>query len=243
MHQGGTSEREQWLAETFAEITAALNDDFDLLDLLETVVSRCARYVDPAQAGMVLGDRRGKLRPMAASSEQVRIFELFEAQHREGPCHDAYVTGSEVLNQHLDGPAATRWPTFASNALNGGFTTVHALPVRCRGEVVGSLNVFQVRRGELARTELDVLRAMAAMGGVALVHHAAAHHVVDLGDQLTELLRTRIALEQAKGVLAEREGIDIDAAHRRLGELARQRGCRPLDVAAELLYGRYTGGR
>ena len=83
---------------------------------------------------------------MASSSEAMRVLELFELQAQEGPCLDCYRTGEPVVNQDL-AAANGRWPRFAPEALAAGFRSVHALPMRLRGTVIGALNLFHVDAG------------------------------------------------------------------------------------------------
>src|SRR5436189_3172859 len=112
--------REALLARTFAELADSLVDDFDVVDLLTLLATRCVAVLDVAASGVMLAAPDGGLRVVASSSDAMRVVELFELQHDEGPCLDAYRAGQPVLNQDL---AATngRWPRFAPIAFEAGF--------------------------------------------------------------------------------------------------------------------------
>ncbi|MDQ1372816.1 MAG: hypothetical protein QOJ09_154, partial [Actinomycetota bacterium] len=141
---GGTMEqevpmpREELLARTFVELTDTLVDDFDVVDLLTMLADRCVDVLDVAAAGLMLGSPTGSptgtLRVIASSSDTMRLLELFEEQSDEGPCPDCFRTGEPLLNVRLD---PERWPRFAPKAIEAGFTTVTALPMRLRGTVIG----------------------------------------------------------------------------------------------------------
>src|SRR3984957_12707657 len=133
--------REATLARTLVELEDTLVADFDVVELLTLLVDRCVEVLEVGAAGLILAAPDGDLRVMASSSEAMRVLELFELQSEEGPCLDCYRTGQPVVNQN---PAEVngRWPRFAAEALAAGFQSVHALPMRLRGTVIGALNLF-----------------------------------------------------------------------------------------------------
>jgi transcriptional regulator with GAF, ATPase, and Fis domain len=136
--------REALLARTLVELADTLVDDFDVVDLLTRLADHCIEILDVDAAGIMLAAPDGQLRSMASSSETMRVLELFEVQAQEGPCLDSHRTGLPVVNQDL-ASADDRWPRFAAEALAAGFHSVHALPMRLRGSVIGALNLFRVR--------------------------------------------------------------------------------------------------
>jgi GAF domain-containing protein len=212
--------REDLLARTFVELADTLVDDFDLIDVAQTLVERCVELFDASAAGLLLADADGTLRVLASSSDQLRVVELFEIQAQEGACLDCYRTGLPVINQDL-GNTGGRWPRFAPVALGAGLHSVHALPVRLRHQVVGALNLFRAEVGPL--DDLDVLAAQALADAiaVAILQQRALQDAQLLADQLREALDSRILIEQAKGMLAERAGLSIGDAFVRLRSYAR----------------------
>ena len=140
--------REALLVRTFVELADTLVDDFDVVELLTRLADRCVDVLDVTAAGLMLVSPDGDLRVMASSSEAMRVLELFELQSEEGPCLDCYRTGESVVNQNL-AEANGRWPHFAEVALTAGFQSVHALPMRLRGTVIGALNLFHIAPGNM----------------------------------------------------------------------------------------------
>src|SRR5580693_10061844 len=110
------SSREALLARTFVDLVDTLVDDFDVVELLTLVADRCVDVLDIAAAGLMLVAPEGDLRVVAFSSEAVRVVELFELQSEEGPCLDAYRTGTPIVNQSL-AKVHDRWPNFTPVAL------------------------------------------------------------------------------------------------------------------------------
>src|SRR5437868_4887747 len=130
MDDGRTMSREATAARTFVQLVDTLVDDFDVIDLLTVLADRSVELLEVAAAGILLADADGRLRVMAASSEQARLLELFQLQNDEGPCLDAVATGVAVQHENLDGTAP--WPRFAAAAVAEGFHSVCALPMRLR---------------------------------------------------------------------------------------------------------------
>lgn len=228
--------REAMLARTFVELADTLVDDFDVVELLTLLTDRCVDVLDVGAAGLMLVAPEGDLRVMASSSEAMRVLELFELQSQEGPCLDAYRTGLPVVNQDLS-TANGRWPRFAAEALAAGFRSVHALPMRLRGAVIGALNLFHVAPGEMRQADVDVAQALADVATIAVLQHRAALEAQVLNEQLNHALNSRIVIEQAKGMVAERRGLDMEEAFTALRSHARSHNLRLADVARGVIDG------
>ena len=93
--------RETLLTRTFVEAADTLVRDFDVVDFLTTLATRCTDLFDATEAGIMLADRSGGLRLLASSSQAMRHLEVFELQHSEGPCIDCYRTGEAVASEDL----------------------------------------------------------------------------------------------------------------------------------------------
>ena len=228
--------RETLLARTFVELADTLVDDFDVVDLLTRLADRCVEILDVDATGIMLAAPDGQLRVMASSSEAMRVLELFELQAREGPCLDSHRTGEPVVNQDL-ATVNGRWPTFAPEALAAGFRSVHALPMRLRGTVIGALNLFRAEPGEMSPVDLETAQAFADVATIAILQHRAALEAQVINDQLTHALNSRIVIEQAKGMVAERLNLDMERSFAVLRGHARNHNLRLADVAAAVIEG------
>jgi GAF domain-containing protein len=229
--------REAMLARTLVELADTLVADFDVVDLLTVLTDGCVDVLDVGATGLMLAAPGGDLRVMASSSEAVRVLELFELQSQEGPCLDCYRTGEPVVNQDL-ARADDRWPRFAAEALAAGFWSVHALPMRLRGAVIGALNLFHVDPGGMRPADIAAAQAMADVATIAVLQHRATLEAQIINEQLSHALNSRVVIEQAKGVVSERLGIDLDQAFGRLRSHARNHNLRLVDVARDVLDGR-----
>jgi GAF domain-containing protein len=228
--------REAILAGTLVQLADSLVADFDVVDLLTVLVDRSVEVLSVDAAGLMLVAPDGDLRVMASSSEMMRVLELFEIQAREGPCLDCYHSGRPVVNQYLEASQG-RWPRFTVEALAAGFQSVHALPMRLRGSVIGALNLFSHESGELDEADIVAGQALADVATIAILHHRAAAEAQVLNEQLNYALNSRVVIEQAKGMIAERAGMNVEEAFSILRNHARNHNLRLVEVARDVIEG------
>ena len=231
--------RERQLVETFVEVADTLVDDFDVIDFLHTLAERCVQLLDVDAAGIMLIDQRGHLLAAAASTENARLVELFELQSDAGPCVDCCRSGEPVVNADLDAHTE-RWPRFAEAARSSGFAAVHALPLRLRENVIGALNLFSAGSRVLTEDDVRAGQALADVATIGILAQRSLHQAELLAAQLQNALNSRIVIEQAKGVLAERRRISVDEAFTLLREHARKSNLRLSDVARDVAEGSTT---
>jgi len=223
------------LSKIFVEVADTLVDDFDLYDFLQMLTMRTASLVGASTVGLLLADQRGTLRFMAASDEQTRILEAFQVQSSEGPCIDAYRTAEAVLTADLR-KAAGRWPEFTRHALDAGFRSVHTFPMRVRQEVIGALNVFGNEiGGNFDDTDVQIVQALTDVAAIGLLQERLVRRGEVLTEQLQSALNSRIVIEQAKGAIAQAQGVSIDAAFNTLRGYARRNNRKLTEVAREVL--------
>lgn len=223
------------LTDVFVEMADTLVDDFDVIDLMHLLTERCVQILGVSAAGLMLTDERGALQLVAASSERTRVLELFQLQTEEGPCLDCFHTGRPVSAADLR--RADRWPRFSHAAAQAGFASVHALPMRLRAEVIGGLNLFDTVPGMMEDDARRVAQALADVATIGLLHQRTIRRRDALTEQLQTALNSRILIEQAKGVLAERLGIGIDQAFGLLRNGARRRNQLLSDFARAVVTG------
>jgi GAF domain-containing protein len=223
-------------ARTPVELADTLVADFDVVELLTRLTDRCVEVLDVAAAGLMLVGPDADLRVMASSSEAMRLLELFELQSKEGPCLDCYRSGRPVMNQDL-ALVNSRWPRFSEKAIRAGFRSVNALPMRLRGTVIGALNLFRVEPGEMQEGEVDAAQALADVATIAILQHRATHEAQVVNQQLQHALNSRVVLEQAKGMVAERENLNMEQAFSALRNYARNHNLRLVDVAEAVIGG------
>jgi GAF domain-containing protein len=173
---------------------------------------------------------KGSLGLVASSSEAMRLLEPFELQAQEGPCLDAFRVGQPAEHENLRAGSA-RWPPFSTAALKVSLQSVVALPLRLRDASLGALNLLSVRQTPMVEDDIIVARAFADLATVSIVQHRTATEAQRLNEQLSAALTSRVVIEQAKGVIAERADIDLAEVFSRLRRYVRNRNLRLTDVA------------
>jgi GAF domain-containing protein len=220
----------QRLAEVFVEVADTLVDEFDVIEFLQLVSERTAELLDAGAVGLLLADQQGELQFMAASDEAAKLLELFEVQHSQGPCRDAFLTAAPVFAPDLT-LVLDRWPQFARRAVEAGFGSVHAMPMRLRGEVIGALSLFDQHPGVLDADDVRIIQALVDVATIGLMQERAIRRGEVLTEQLQGALNSRVVIEQAKGALAQMRGVSVDEAFELMRGFARRNGRRLSQVA------------
>jgi hypothetical protein len=230
--------RETRVLNAVVALVDSLLDDFDVVDLLTELTERCAELLDVEAAALLLADPLHQLRLLAATSEQARELELFQLQADEGPCVDCYATGQPVSIADIQ-PAIDQWPRFVPAAVGAGFASVHAVPMRAAGIVLGALGLFGARTGELDEADLLVGQTLAHIACVAILQEHPPTPLTVI-PQLRSALTGRVVVEQAKGLLREMLDVSVEEAFSLLRSYARDSGEHLTDVSRRLMSDRYS---
>jgi transcriptional regulator with GAF, ATPase, and Fis domain len=226
------------LAQAFVELADTLVVGFDLMEFLHTLAERCVELLDVDAAGLLLADGRGALRLVAASTEQARVAELFQLQNDEGPCVDCFRSGQVVSTSDIGvSEAAKRWPRFAPAAYEMGFAGVHAIPMRLRDQVIGTLNLFRTAPDGLDQAAARAARALVDVATIGILQERAIRQQELVAEQLQAALHSRVMIEQAKGILSERLRVTPDQAFLILRRYARNHNHPLTRLASDVIDG------
>jgi ANTAR domain-containing protein/GAF domain-containing protein len=218
-----TSTAVEELAETLVELADTVSAELDLDGFMRVLVNRCARVFDVPAVGVFILDHG-----VAASRESLTP----ALRHEETPLVDACRAAEPVVVPDLTG---SPWPAFVADVTREGFTSVHVVPLCRRAETIGSLALFRETGG--AAGGGGVARAVADVAAVVVSQARALHRAEELGRQLQHALDSRVVIEQAKGVLSERLGVDMGAAFSALRRYARSHNSRVSELASSIVDG------
>ena len=225
------------LAEVFVEIADTDGDGFDLSQFLQLVTVRAAEVADAAAAGLLLADAQQKLQVVAGSDETTKLLELYQMQHRQGPCLECFRTGEPIVNANL-ADTAQRWPQFMTRAMAAGFHSVHAIPLQLRGETLGALNLFDSQIGRLQPDDVRIVQSLADVVTIRLLHERASQGGELLVAQLQAALDSRIVIEQAKGAVAQQRQISVEEAFELIRAHSRRNSQQLSDLARTIVVDR-----
>lgn len=236
----GTS-REQEVLDAVISLVDSLLEDFDVVELLTQLTERSTHLLDVTASGLLLADTHRELHLMVATSDQAHALELLRLQSEQGPCLDCYSSGHAVSIPDLQ-VEGERWPLFVAAATNAGFTSVHAVPMRAAGLVIGTLGLFGTTAGGLSEEDLVVAQTLAHVATVAILQSRAPTPQFVL-PRLQKALADQVVVEQAKGVLRGLMGVSTDEAFTLLRLHALDCGLHLSDVARRIVSDRVARHR
>jgi len=227
---------DQHMADTFVELADTLVAGFDVIDFLHTLSERCVQLLDVDAAGILLVDQRGSLSVVAASNDEARVLELVQLQHLEGPCLECYHSGAPVTCVDL-AAQPERWPHFAEAALDVHFTSVQAVPMRLRSQILGAMNLFSASSEIITPRMVGLAQALADVATIGILHERTLHRDEIVAEQLEMTLNNRIVVEQATGVLAATRDLSMEEAFDLLRRQAREQRRGLSTIAYEVVSG------
>jgi ANTAR domain/GAF domain len=227
------------VASAFADAAAALVGEPDVADILAHLLADCVTVMDADAVAILARDATGELSLLAASSHRATELELLQIQRSAGPCVDV-IESNEALAVSGTAQLEERWEHVGRAIADAGFTAVEAYPMRWRGTVLGGLNVFSSRPTSAAHTA-GVGQTFADIATLAVIYSMPIS-AEQAATRLHEALNARELVEQAKGVIAYVDGVDMSTAYDTLLRRADLNG-EPLtrtadDVIAEQLHRR-----
>jgi GAF domain-containing protein len=201
---------------------------------VQQLVSMSKRLLEVDGAGLMLVNGDGLLRWAAASDQQAQQMEQAQEEVAQGPCTDAFwqrapVPVSDVTREGQE--------EIASVLLGASFKAALSVPVEIGGGPIGTLDVYQRDPRNWNESEVSALQACAGVVANLLAHVAAAYTQGRLARQLQVAFEQRIVIEQGKGALVEREGLDAASAFERLRSIARSERRTVVEVARDVLAG------
>lgn len=228
----GTS-RETRINNAFVTLADTLTSDFDVVDLLHTLVEETAQILGIEAGGLMLADPQGHLQLMTSTSESADLVEIMQLAAAAGPCIDCFNTGTAVSVpdiQQSDG----RWPAFQRAALQQGFHSVHATPMKLRGQIIGTMNLFGTSRGAVSDRDAAVAKALADVATIGILQERLIREGQVIAEQLHSALDSRVIIEQAKGIIAHSQSVDMGDAFSVLRSYARNNNVTIRSVAEQI---------
>lgn len=215
-------------------LTDTSGPEFDLTELLYTLIEASVAVLDVDAAGVLLLDEQSRLIPIAATHDSTEYLEKLQVYRREGPCLDSVRAGTVVSCDDLDSEG-DRWPEFSRQALAEGYRAVYAVPLCLRADVVGGLNLFRDSTRRMSDTDQKTAQQLATAAAIGILHRRAVTKLDTVNKQLEKALQNRIVIEQAKGFLAALHRVAPRAAFNQLRTYSRPRGIPVAEVARAVL--------
>lgn len=225
--------RETRITSAFVSVASILTTDFDAVELLHTLVTDCVEILDMEAGGLLLVDGAGELQLMTSTSEAAEFVEVMQLAADSGPCIECYNNGVAVSVSDID-DENSKWPDFMRVALAQGIHSALATPMKLRGKVIGTLNLFAERTGHVSARDAAVAQALADVATIGLLQERVIRESHIIEEQLHRALDSRVMIEQAKGVIAGSLSVSMDDAFALIRKYSRDRNLTIRTVAESI---------
>lgn len=223
------------LNRAFADYARTIARHYEVGDVLYRLTDQVVEILGVDGAGVSLADREEALQFVSATDQQVAKVEERQALVGEGPCHDAYIKGERVTSDDLT--TDERWPSYTPVAIDQGLRAVAGIPMKVEEERIGALNLYSRVRLPWLDADLDVAQLLADMATGYIVNARNLTQTQKLASQLQHALESRVIIEQAKGIVAERHGIGTAEAFQLIRQHARRNNAKLHEVASAVIAG------
>jgi GAF domain-containing protein len=209
------------LLETLSRFAVVLPARYDLQETLSELTESVTAVLGLCGTWVTMADD-GQLRLLTWASQAAVELDRDHAQLHPFacPCRDAYTTGEVVRVSDVRKESA-RWPEFSAAANRLPIAGVASIPMRLDDQIIGSLNLYSPEPREWADEDIGVARMLADMATSYMVNASKLRQQEQLSEQLQQALESRVVIEQAKGIIAQRNSVTIDEAYQRIRRHAR----------------------
>lgn len=221
---------------TFVELADTLANDYEVGEFLTYLLERCAIILSADTAGMLLESPEGNLRLAAATSPEMEAIEALEIELGQGPCMEAYLAGEQVIVDDLE-DQQDNWPDVTPRILDIGMRSAFAFPLRLRQDRIGALNLYRREPGGFSDEDIRLGQAFADIAAIGILQQRKVTQAEERQEQLQHALDSRIIIEQAKGMLAQRHGVDPGQAFEAIRRYSRENNRKLRDVARGIVEG------
>jgi GAF domain-containing protein len=224
------------LAHALRDLTSHAHRNSDITQLLSMLCTHAAAVVGATSCGALLASDRNQLRDVFGSDDQARALALLQVRCVQGPCLDAFDTGDVVVVRDLSDHTA-RWPEYVVRAQHRDVRGLMAVPIRAGAQVIGALQVMSIAAGTFTDSDALAVEALTTVVADSITRERAMSATRETVHQLQRALESRILIEQAKGVLAERAGLSVSAAFEQLRSYARNNHQQLQEVCKDVIEG------
>jgi GAF domain-containing protein len=205
--------------------------------LLSTLCAGAAEFLSATSCAVIVADDPGRLDDVVASDPQASKFARSQMDDMEGPCIDAFRSRTTVLVADLQ-ERTDRWPICAERAREHHVRSVMAVPMPAGGRLRGVLQVVRAGGGAFAERDVPAAEALGTMVGHLICRERALQGTEEVVRQLRRAWRSRVVIEQAKGMVAARADVSLSTAFEALRTYARNNHLRVHDVCEDVIAGR-----
>ncbi len=223
---------EERLADSIRQLAAFSVVDGTMTETLHRIAVLANSTLEgSAMVGLTLSVQGDPATPVFTDEDAPEI-DSVQYKTGVGPCLDSFRNGVSYSNPST--ATDTRWPTFSAACLARGILSTLSVPVLSKDEKLGAANFYSRSEGAFTADDETVASAFAAQAAVVIGNSRAYRSARDLGEQLTQALESRAAIEQAKGLLMS-TGVNSDQAFELLRKASQRENRKLRDIAVDLV--------
>jgi GAF domain-containing protein len=215
------SRREAQLGNLFVHLADTLVAEFDLDDVLHTLVKETAIMTGVNSAAIFLANTQGTLGVAAATTSMAHAIETLVLENEDSPCLEAHRTGVIISVDDVN-HTPLRWAPFANTLSAAGLRSCHSVPLQIRGQALGVLTLLHTQPHTLNEADSAAAATIAHAASIALAQYRHTSGPAVLTDQLQHALGGRIMIEQAKGIVANSRHLSQGSAFTTIRNYARR---------------------
>jgi GAF domain-containing protein len=235
--KGGVVPNPDTILDSLERFAATLTRGYGIGDVLHNLTEEMDEVLDLAGAGVTLV-HGGQQRFVTAAVDAIATLERVQEKWQQGPCIDAVASRDTVaVGDIAAGDAVDRWPDYVTAARTAGVHAVAGIPMLAADEAIGAVNLYDSRPRAWSAEDLRVATIFATIATGYLTHASAVRQHQRTAEQLQQALDTRLIIEQAKGVLANRRDTTVDDAFQTLRKYARDHNARIHEVSRAVIDG------
>jgi GAF domain-containing protein len=220
------------------ELSSLILSEENIETTLQRVAKLAVRVIPNVEAGLTLLEN-GKPVSWAATSDWVIEIDRIQYSKGVGPCLAAI---SDMEQKHAPNlPEDSQWDGFSEEASQHGLNSVLAIPLVVANQSLGSLNLYSTEVDGFDEESVHLATMFAQQAGVAVHNSQLYYNSVKLSQQLEEALVSRAVIDQAKGILMEREGVNADEAFEMLRKASQELNLKVRDIARQIVDGPTRG--
>jgi GAF domain-containing protein len=224
---------QQALSRVLREFARTMAGNYDIAVALHDLSDSVVEILDAPAVGVALFDA-GVLRFVTATSDAAAEAERIQEELQSGPCFASIEKGqpvpvTDIRDRHDD------WPEYGPAVEALGLRAILGIPLVLDDRRVGSLDVYDTRPRAWDEEAVDAATVLADIGAAYVLNATELASSQRTGEQLQTALDSRIVIEQAKGVLAERLGISTSEAFQRIRASARSQSVTVAEVCRRVI--------
>jgi putative methionine-R-sulfoxide reductase with GAF domain len=187
-----------------------------------------------AMAGITMLNEYGRVTTGVYTDPASPEIDADQYKAGRGPCLDAWREGRVVRVDDMT-KAQDQYPEFARAALGHGVHSTISFPLLADGGGIGALNAYSTEAAGFSGDEATGME-LAAAAAVVLANATAYWTAVELGEGLSEAMKSRAVIEQAKGMLmAASPDLDADGAFDLLRRASQRENVKLRDIAQRIV--------